>query len=144
MRRVWDTFRRHPRLKLVRYALSGIAVSTGYTLTVLLLVEDLGWRSPSQASAASFLMWTPISYIAQRDFTFLYRGRRLAALVKFLVAFLARFGASMYTVYLATAVLGLPYLAGVMANWVVLPLIAYVIMDLWVFRAPARPAQPSS
>jgi len=35
----WIEFRHNPRLKLVRYAFSGIAVSAGYTVTVALLVD---------------------------------------------------------------------------------------------------------
>jgi putative flippase GtrA len=65
-------------------------------------------------------------------------------MVKYALAFLARLAASAYTVHLATAAFGSSYIAGVLANWIVLPLISYVIMDLWVFRAKTQTAETTS
>jgi putative flippase GtrA len=142
--RLWLLFRRHPRLQLARYACSGVAISAGYTATVVLLVELCGWRTPALASAVSFLIWTPVSYLVHRNFTFLFAGGEATAMVKYALAFLARLAASAYTVHLATAAFGSSYIAGVLANWIVLPLISYVIMDLWVFRAKTQTAETTS
>ncbi len=120
-RRSWTQFRGDPRLKLLRYAAAGVAVSAGYTLTVILLVDGLGWIEPVSASALSFVIWTPISYVVHRDFSFLFTGRQAAAVLKFLIAFVVRLAAAAYTVHLATAVFGQSYLVGVLANWIVLP-----------------------
>ena len=133
---LWTTFRHARGFRLVRYATAGIAVSVGYTLTVLLFVDTWHWLEPPEASAVSFLVWTPLSYIAHRDFTFLFTGAEGPAMVKFILAFVLRLGISAYSVQLAMQ-LGQSYLVGVAANWVLLPLISYVIMDLWVFRAAA-------
>jgi hypothetical protein len=40
------------------------------------------------------------------------------------------------TVYLTTTVSDTAYLIGVLANWIVLPLVSYLILDVWVFRTP--------
>jgi putative flippase GtrA len=135
-RYAWAILRRHPQLKLARYALAGAAVSAGYTLTVILLVDGLGWMQPELASAASFALWTPISYWVHRDFTFLYAvsGGQVAAIIKFVISFLFRLALAAYTVHLATTLFGSPYLVGVLANWVILPLVSYLVLDLWVFR----------
>jgi putative flippase GtrA len=129
------------RFKIGRYALVGSAVSIGYTINVVAFVEILHWPSPEWASALSFVIWTPISYLAHRDFTFIVHRPGLASLLKFVAAFVARFAASAYSVHLV-ATLGLHYIVGVMANWIVLPLISYLILDLWVFRASSPPIAP--
>jgi putative flippase GtrA len=136
-RRLWLLFRSHPRLQLARYACSGVAISAGYTATVVLLVELCGWRMPALASAVSFLIWTPVSYLVHRNFTFRFAGDQTAASIKFALAFFVRLAASAYTVHLATETFGSSYLVGVLTNWFVLPLINYAVMDLWVFRSKA-------
>ena len=122
------------RFRLVRYFVSGVAISTGYTVTVMVLVELLRWMDPVAASTLSFVIWTPVSYAVHRDFTFRFRGDHFAAAVKFLLAFVARLAGSAYVVYLATELLGWNYMVGVLANWIVLPLINYLVLSLWVFR----------
>jgi putative flippase GtrA len=131
-------FRRHRHLKIIRYVFAGVVVSVGYTFTVVLLVSRVGWTSPALASAASFALWTPVSYIVHRDFTFLYviSGRHLATMVKFGISFIFRLVAAGYTVHLLSGVFGSPYLVGVLANWLVLPAISYLLMDMWIFRMP--------
>lgn len=132
------------RLKIVRYFIAGVATSLGYTITVVIMVE-WGWLQPAAASAASFLLWTPVSYIAHRDFTFCFDGANPAAGLKFVVMFLLKFAASGLVVA-AAIVLNFHYIVGVLMNWVVLPLITYFVLKLWVFqerneansRAPLR------
>ena len=122
------------RFRLLRYFVSGVAISTGYTITVMVLVELLRWMEPVAASTLSFVIWTPVSYAVHRDFTFRFRGDHFAAAVKFLLAFVGRLAGSAYVVYLATELLGWNYMVGVLANWIVLPLINYLVLSLWVFR----------
>lgn len=135
VRRGWTTFRFDPRLRLCRYAAIGVVISLGYTLNVIFFVEVVKWKQPALASAVCFVIWTPISYWAHRDFTFLFAGPRLSSAAKFTVTFLGRLAASAYTVYAANTVLGMHYLVGVLANWIVLPLLSYLVLKLWVFRS---------
>jgi putative flippase GtrA len=128
----------------LRYAAAGIAVSAGYTVTVILLVDGLGWMEPALASALSFVIWTPVSYVVHRDFSFLYAGSQVSAVLRFLLAFIGRLAASAFTVHLATAVFGQRYIMGVLANWVVLPLVSYLILNFWVFRPTLPPASPQA
>lgn len=135
--RAWGTFWLESRFfKIARHAIFGSAISIGYTINVVVFVELLRWPSPELASALSFIIWTPISYVVHRDLTFLVAGHRLASFLRFLAAFVVRLVASAYTVHLA-AIFGLNYMVGVIANWTVLPLISYFILDLWVFRPPS-------
>jgi putative flippase GtrA len=141
---VWRAFNyfMHAReLKLLRYIVSGVAISTGYTVTVLLLVGTLQVMGPVAASTLSFIVWTPISYAVHRDFTFRYEGAQVAAAIKFLVTFVARLIASAYVVHFSTNVMGWSYLVGVFGNWVILPIINYLVLTLWVFALPAASAE---
>ena len=134
LRRRLARFRTGDEFRLLRYIVSGVAVSTGYTVTVLALVDLLHWLNPVAASTVSFIVWTPVSYAVHRDFTFRFRGHEWAAAAKFVVTFIARLLASAYVVYAATALFELHYLAGVLLNWIVLPLVNYLALSLWVFR----------
>ena len=134
LRRLIGRFRTGNEFRLLRYIVSGVAVSTGYTVTVLALVDLLHWLNPVAASTVSFIVWTPVSYAVHRDFTFRFRGHEWAAAAKFIVTFVARLLASAYVVYVATAQFELHYLVGVLLNWIVLPLVNYLALSLWVFR----------
>jgi putative flippase GtrA len=125
---------RMKQLRLFRYFIAGVAVSSGYTLTVVVLVDGLHLLQPTAASVTSFVLWTPASYVLQRDFTFNYSGPNASALAKYGVSFLARMFVSGLAVHLATHYFFLHYLFGVFINWLVLPLINYVVLTAWVFR----------
>jgi putative flippase GtrA len=125
-----------PRFSIVRYFFAGVAVSLGYTFTIIILVEQLRWCGPAWASAISFLLWTPVSYFAHREFTFRFDHRHRAAATKYFVSFLLRLGASALVVVVAIDYLHLHYLVGVLMNWIVLPLINYFVLRFWVFAVP--------
>ncbi|HEY5126100.1 MAG TPA: GtrA family protein [Bradyrhizobium sp.] len=128
------------QLKIVRYFFAGVVVSIGYTITVVVLVEYVGWTNPSLASATSFLVWTPISYYAHRDFTFGFEGGNSAASAKYVISFLLRFAASVVVVAVAVH-LKWHYIVGVFFNWGMLPLVNYFVLHFWVFRdrSPSAP-----
>lgn len=131
---LFDRFLLSDRLRLFRYFVGGVMVSTGYTITVVLLVEWFGWHSSSLASGASFLIWTPISYIVHREFTFRFVGALFWPSIRFLATVILRLGASVGVVEVATAAIGAHYIFGVFTNWIVLPLISYFVLRSWVFR----------
>ena len=135
LRAVWTIFRHDPRWQIIRYAVFGVAVSLGYTVNVILFVEVFGWPHPALASALCFIIWTPVSYIGHRDFTFVFTGQHFNAAIKFGLTFVIRLAISAYTVQIATDIFHVHYLFGVLANWIVLPLITYFVLDMWVFRA---------
>lgn len=118
-------------LSVVRYFVAGVAISLGYTVTVVIVVE-WNWLQPAVASATSFLLWTPVSYIVHRDFTFQFDAAHPAVALKFVVVFLLKFAASALVVA-AAIVLDFHYIVGVLMNWLVLPLITYFALRLWVF-----------
>jgi putative flippase GtrA len=58
------------QFRLMRYFLAGTAVSIGYTLTIIALVDGFAVASPETASAISLVFWSFPSYFAHRKFTF--------------------------------------------------------------------------
>jgi putative flippase GtrA len=143
------------RWSLARYAVAGVLISIGYTITVILLVEAVPALSPSWASVISFVVWTPVSYIGHRDFTFRSdSGPAAHAPLKFFLTFALRFVMSGVAVFVVTDFLHLHYLFGVLTNWVALPAISYAVMRFWVFEGwqspdsevspPVRPVRRSA
>ena len=122
------------RFQLLRYAVAGVGVSLGYTLNVFLLVDVLRAFSPTVASALSFVVWTPVSYIVHRDFTFRAATGSRTIAIKFCATFVTRLLISSFVVYFFSNVVHVHYIFGVLANWVVLPILNYFILDAWVFR----------
>jgi putative flippase GtrA len=130
------------RSSILRYFLAGVAVSLGYTITVIVFVEWLKWFGPTWASTVSFLLWTPISYVAHREFTFRFDHQHRAALLKYAISYLLRLLASALVVVTAVDYLHLHYVVGVLMNWIVLPMIGYFVLKLWVFAVPDSSEAP--
>jgi putative flippase GtrA len=128
----------HPSFSIGRYLFAGGAVTLGYTVTIIIMMEWLGWTSASLANAVSFLLWTPVSYIAHRDFTFRHNGGYAASAGKFAVTIVAKFLTSVAVVALITEYNHLHYMFSVFANWFAIPLANYFALKLWVFRGGER------
>ena len=108
-------------------------VSLGFTITVVVMVEVLGWPWPAVATAVSFTLWTPVSYLVHKAFTFRNSSAHTETVVKFFLTFLTKLVASVMVVEATVHVLHLHYLVGLLLNWVVLPLITFALLKFWVF-----------
>jgi putative flippase GtrA len=122
------------QFRLLRYAIAGVAVSLGYTFTIVALVEWWGLMRAEVANAVSLIVWSIISYIVHREFTFRFEGRYTDSAARFIFVFVFKLLASIAVIALITRHYQSSYLIGVMVNWVVLPLISYIAMKLWVFE----------
>lgn len=122
-------------LKIVRYFFGGVVVSVGYSLTVVALIETATITSAAVASAISFVLWTPVSYLVHRHFTFRVQGPQDNELPKFITTFLGKFLTSIFVVAALTNYFHLSYVFGIVANWIAIPAISYLILKLWVFEA---------
>src|SRR5262249_26337035 len=123
---------RSDQFRLIRYFFAGVAISLGYTVTIIALVNWL--VSPEVANVVSLILWTIISYIVHREFTFRYDGAYFGSTARFIFIFVLKLLASVVVIALVTRYYQSSYLIGVVLNWVVLPLISYVAMKLWVFE----------
>jgi putative flippase GtrA len=127
------TFATSVSLRLVRYFIAGVGVSVGYTITVLAFMELLLWRSAVTANTVSFLLWTPVSYAVHRSFIFRFDGRYAESAIKFGATFLGKLVTSIAIVAGICDYFELHYIFAVLANWIALPLVTYIILKLWVF-----------
>ena len=123
---------RSDQFRLIRYFFAGVAISLGYTVTIIALVDWL--VSPEVANVVSLILWTIISYFVHREFTFRYDGAYFGSTARFVFVFVIKLLASVAVIAFITRYYQSSYLIGVMLNWVVLPLISYVAMKLWVFE----------
>jgi putative flippase GtrA len=136
--RLVDKVMRGDRFRLIRYFVAGIAVSLGYTFTIIVLVDWLAFVGAEAANAISLMIWTLISYVVHREFTFRFDGSHGGTVARFVFVFTLKFVASVIVIALVTRHYQGSYLVGVALNWVVLPLVSYFAMKLWVF-ARAHP-----
>ena len=127
------TFTTSESLRLVRYFIAGVGVSFGYTITVVAFMELLHWRSAVTANTVSFLLWTPVSFAVHRSFTFRCDGRYAESAIKFGATFLGKLVTSIAVVAAICDYFELHYIFAVLANWIALPLVVYIILKLWVF-----------
>jgi putative flippase GtrA len=121
------------QFRLIRYFLAGTAVSIGYTLTIIALVDGFAAASPETASAISLVLWSVPSYFAHRRFTFRFAGRIGRSAARFLFVLVLKLVVSVGLMALITRVYGDSYLIGIALNWIALPLVAYFAMKVWVF-----------
>jgi len=139
--RLVDSITRSDRFRLMRYFVAGVAVSLGYTFTIMALVDWLRFVSAEAANVISLILWTIISYIVHREFTFRFDGGYSGSAARFIFVFMLKLLASVVVIALTTRYYQSSYLIGVLVNWVVLPLISYVAMKLWVFER-SHPIEP--
>jgi putative flippase GtrA len=121
------------QFRLIRYFLAGTAVSIGYTLTIIALVDGFAAASPETASAFSLVFWSIPSYLVHRSFTFRFAGGVGGSAARFLFVLILKLLVSVGLMALITRVYGDSYLIGIALNWIALPLVAYVAMKVWVF-----------
>ena len=122
------------RFRLVRYFIAGVAVSVGYTLTTVALVSWLHLLGPEASNVVSLVLWTIISYVAHREFTFGFEGEYGRSAARFMFVFLLKLGASVAVIATITRYYQSSYLIGILVNWVVLPLVSYIMLKVWVFQ----------
>ena len=132
--RLVDRVTRSDRFSLIRYFFAGVAVSLGYTFTIVALVDWLNFVSAEVANVVSLILWTITSYVVHREFTFRFDGAYGGSAARFIFVFVLKLIASVAVIALISRYYQSSYLIGVLVNWVVLPLISYVALKLWVFE----------
>jgi putative flippase GtrA len=98
------------------------------------LVSWWGILSPQAANVVSLILWTIVSYVAHREFTFRFAGEYAGSAARFIFVSMLRLGASIAVLAAITRYYQTSYLIAVLVNWVILPLVSYVALKLWAFR----------
>jgi putative flippase GtrA len=133
--RLIDTVRRGNHFRLFRYFVAGTAISLGYTFTIVALVDWLAFVTAEIANVISLILWTIVSYVIHREFTFRFDGEYGGSAARFIFVFTAKLIASIGCIAIITRYYQSSYLIGVIVNWVVLPMISYLALKLWVFQS---------
>jgi putative flippase GtrA len=136
--RLTGTAIRSDRFRLARYGIAGTAVSLGYTFTIVALVSWWGVLGPEAANVVSLILWTIISYVAHREFTFRFSGEYAGSIARFIFVSLLKLGASIAVVAAITRYYQSSYLIGVIVNWLFLPLVSYIALKFWAFQWDPR------
>jgi len=129
---------RSDRFRLVRYGIAGTAVSLGYTFTMVALVSWWGILGPQAANVVSLILWTIISYVAHRQFTFRFAGEYAGSAARFIFVSLLKLGASIVVIAAIARYYESSYLIGVMVNWIILPIVSYIALKCWAFQLGSR------
>jgi putative flippase GtrA len=115
--------------RLLRYLVVGSTVTGAYSILALLL-RSLRLDA-LVASGLAFLMIQPIAFLAHRRFTYPDARRHGWSRFAFLVCtgFLLTLAIMRMTIDA-----GLPFWAGLVVGWIVIPAANYLVSALWVFR----------
>lgn len=125
--RLVDAVTRSDQFRFIRYSFAGVAVSVGYTFTIVALV-DWPHISAEGANVVSLVLWTMISYVVHREFTFRFDGGFGNSAARFIFVFVLKLIASVAVIAIISRYYQSSYLVGVAVNWLVLPFISYLAM----------------
>lgn len=125
-------------LLILRYCLVGASVATMYSTLVVLLVDGLNFTVPFLASATAFIVTVPLSFVAQKRFTFRNTDVDPRQLRRFVAMALTSFLLAVGSMHLVTHTLHLSYLWGILITWILIPAVNLIINSLWVFGSDAR------
>ena len=117
-----------------RYGGVGLAVSLFYSLVVIACVHFWPPLGPTLASVIGFIVTVPIAYLAHRNISFFDSRRDAFQPLRFAVTTAASFVLAVGGMYWITAIAGRNFLLGIAWNWLIIPLVNFVIYMLWVFR----------
>jgi putative flippase GtrA len=123
--------------KLLRYGGVGAVVTVLYSALTGLLMELL--RTPAiAASVGAFLLVLPLAYWGHRVISFRHDARENRQLRRFVIAMSAAFLVSSLSVLTLVNGLGAHYGVALLVTMLLVPTVNFIILDRWVFRAPAR------
>jgi putative flippase GtrA len=125
---------RHPLVgKLVRFAMTGAVSGIVFAAVTLLSLRLLPIRE-TMAVVIGYIAVLPLSFIGHRKLTFRSAGRVSPEFVRFCISFILGLLASVVAMHVATQWLAMPPFLGVVGAILVVPIITFVVMNLWVFR----------
>jgi putative flippase GtrA len=122
--------------KLLRFAVTGAV--NGLTSGAVILTLILGYGlSAIVATVIGYLAAVPLSFIGHRHLTFRSTGRWTPEFRRFCLTFATGLLASVLIMQASTVWAGFPPVYGVALCIVIVPLITFVILNVWVFRNQA-------
>jgi putative flippase GtrA len=123
--------------KLLRFPIVGAVSSAVYAVATWFYISHLGVGS-SVATFAGYATAIPFSFFAHRSLTFGSRGAVGAEMKRFALVH----AAGMFVAWAsmrASEALDLHYAIGIVTAVVLVPLVSFVVLDRWVFKATGVP-----
>lgn len=121
--------------RAIRYGGVGVAISALYSLAVVGAVQFLRPISPTMASAAAFVIVTPVAYLAHKNVSFWDRPYDRLQPLRFVFSTTTSFVIAVGGMYWITEIAGRSYWLGIAWNWLAIPAMNFLTYMFWVFRA---------
>ena len=121
--------------RVARYGGVGLGVSLFYSLAVIACVDYWPRIGPTLASVIAFIIALPIAYFAHRNISFFDSQRDAFQPLRFAVTTAASFVLAVGGMYWITEIAGRNFLLGIAWNWLVIPVVNFIVYIVWVFRA---------
>jgi putative flippase GtrA len=129
-----DRLRHHPlTAKLLRFAVTGAASGLAFGAVTLLALK-LFTITETVAVMIGYLAVLPLSFVGHRRLTFRSGGHISPEFLRFCLSFVLGLLASVLAMHVATRWLMLQPLYGIAGAILVVPVITFIVMNLWVFR----------
>jgi putative flippase GtrA len=119
--------------KAMRFVLVALFSGGIFVMVTSLCVSGLG-LDPKTGSAAGYLASLPFNFVAHRQYTFVARGTVWREALRFVIVHAVNIAVSIGAVAATVDGLGLHYGFGMIAALMLVPLVTFILMNLWVFR----------
>ncbi|MGO4389123.1 GtrA family protein [Microvirga sp. 2YAF29] len=124
-------------MRVVRFALVGAASSGAYAVIMMVATSVFG-LAPWVSSAVAYVLAMIINFPLQRSFTFMSKGDVRREGLKYLSVHLLNLLVSVAVVHLITQILQWPVFVSVAAVIIIIPLIQFLVLEIWVFKPLMR------
>ncbi len=118
--------------RIGRFGIVGL-LSTGLYFVFYLLLLALAPLAPPLASVTAYVLVVPLNFVAQRSFTFRSSGAIGGELYRYLAVTAIGLATSFCAVWVTSNWLALPAFVGGLATMALVPVVTFVLMELWVF-----------
>ena len=129
--------------EVLRFGAAGIASTLFYFAAIAALLAGTGLR-PVLASALAYLLALGLSYLLQSRFAFRAATDSTAQVARFVVTAFVGLAFSSGAMFVVTAVLSWPGIAGAAIVCVLIPVANYLVFRSWVFAQRVETAAKES
>jgi putative flippase GtrA len=129
----WFVLDRSFIAKGLRFALVGGTSGLIFAVATAFFISCVG-ADERLASMAGYLISMPINFFANRTFAFQSRGRAWADALRFVALHILNVVITVLAMETSIKALGLHYAFGIAGAIICVPLISFILMNIWVFR----------
>lgn len=120
-------------LQGLRFAIVGVCATLTHFLTVVALMDGLGFPLASLANVIGVVLGSTVSYLGNFFWTFRATGRHLARVMRFAVVYGVVFSLNGLFMLVVADIAGVPYLIPLVFSICVTPVLTFLLNRYWVF-----------